>query len=195
MNASMAVELVRYRFTADEYEQMIESGILAEDDRLELVEGEIIAMSPIGSEHAACVKRLNYLLQQALGARVIVGVQDPIRLDAHSQPQPDLTVLAFRPDFYNDQHPAAADVLLAVEVADSSAVQDRAVKLPLYAAAGIREVWLVDLPRQCVECHRAPAVAGYRLILTAFVGEHITIESFPNYEFAVGDIFGCDSKQ
>jgi Uma2 family endonuclease len=93
----MAVELVRYRFTADEYEQMIESGILAEDDRLELVEGEIIAMSPIGSEHAACVKRLNYLLQQALGARVIVGVQDPIRLDAHSQPQPDLTRVGVSP--------------------------------------------------------------------------------------------------
>jgi len=195
MNASMAVELTRYRFTAEEFEQMSESGILAEDDRLELIQGEIIEMSPIVSEHAACVKRLNYLLQQALGASVVIGVQDPIRLDAHSQPQPDLSVLAFRPDFYSDGHPAAADVLLAVEVGDTSAVQDRAVKLPLYAAAGIREVWLVDLSRRCVECHRAPAVAGYRLILTAFVGEDITIEAFPNQEFAVGDILGRDSKQ
>lgn len=127
----MTVELTRYHFSTDEYEQMIESGILAEDHRLELIQGEIIEMSPIGSEHAACVKRLNHLLQQALGARVIIGVQDPIRLDAHSQPQPDLSVLVFRPDFYNDEHPAARDVLLAVEIADSSAMQDRTVKLPL----------------------------------------------------------------
>jgi Uma2 family endonuclease len=126
----MGVQVQRRLFTVEEYHRMAEAGILSEEDRVELIEGELVTMSPIGSRHAACVKRLVRLLDRAAGDRAIVGAQDPIRLGARSEPQPDVALLRYRPDFYASAHPGPEDVLLVVEVAETSADADRSLKIP-----------------------------------------------------------------
>jgi Uma2 family endonuclease len=136
----------KHRLTRDEYYRMAETGILAPDARVELVEGEIIDMAPIGSPHAARVSRLAKIFTLALAERAIVNVQNPLVLNEYSEPEPDITVLRYREDFYAGGHPRPEDVLLVIEVADTSLQYDRDVKLPLYAAHGIPEYWLVDLP-------------------------------------------------
>jgi hypothetical protein len=151
----MAVQLLKRLFTVVEYHRMAEAGILGEDDRVELLEGEIVQMGPIGSRHASCVKRLvDIFIPLQVGRKVILSVRDPIELGEHSEPQPDLTVLKPRPDFYAKAHPGPADVFLLVEVADlsacnaqagTSAAYDRDMKVPLYAQAGVPEVWVVDV--------------------------------------------------
>ncbi len=152
-----------YRFSVDDYYKMAEAGILHEDDRVELIEGEVITMTPIGSRHAACVSRINKLFSRALSDAVILRVQDPIRLDDFNEPEPDLALVAFRADFYAEQHPRPEDVLLAIEVADSSLAYDRETKIPLYARSGIREVWLVDLQYGEITVYRQPTLEGYGL--------------------------------
>src|ERR1700675_3419950 len=118
----MAVQLLKRLFTVVEYHRMAEAGILGEDDRVELLEGEVVQMSPIGSRHASCVKRLvDIFIPLQVGRKVILSVQDPIELGEHSEPQPDLTVLKPRPDFYAKAHPGPADVFLVLEVAETSA--------------------------------------------------------------------------
>ncbi len=158
MNAPAAI---RRRFTTQEYEQIAAAGVFAEDDRVELLEGEIVQMSPIGPQHSACVSRLNRLFQEKLGNAIIVRVQDPIKLGSHSEPQPDVALVQPRPDFYAGGHPEPEDVLLLVEVADSSLSYDRDLKLPLYARAGIAEVWLVTPLSQTIESFRGPSEMGY----------------------------------
>jgi Uma2 family endonuclease len=153
--------LRRHRLTVDEYYRMAEAGVLAPDARVELIEGEIVDMAPIGSRHGSAVKRLNQLLTEAVGASAIVAVQDPVRLGDRSEPQPDLMLLAPRADFYESAHPVAADVLLLVEVSDSTARYDRVIKLPLYARHGIREVWIVDLDNRVLQTFRDPAGEAY----------------------------------
>jgi Uma2 family endonuclease len=170
----MTIQLARKLFTVTEYEQMIEAGIFGEDDRIELLDGEIVQMSPIGSRHAACVNRLNRLLTQILGQTAIVSVQNPIRLGDFSEPEPDLTVLTNRDDFYVQAHPVAEDVLLLIEVADSSLATDRTVKLPLYARAGIPEVWLVDVDAGMVDAYRTPSASGYLLRQRYLPGQTIS---------------------
>ena len=129
----MAVELRRYRFTTTEYDRMAEAGVLGEDDRVELIEGEILEMSPMGRRHAACVDRLTRLLVRGVGDAAIVRVQNPIVLSDHNEPQPDLALLRPRVDFYTAEHPGPEDALLVVEVSDSSVEYDRQIKVPLYA--------------------------------------------------------------
>jgi Uma2 family endonuclease len=161
----------RYRFTADEYEAMIEFGLLRPEARLELIEGEIIEMSPIGAEHAACVRALIRLFGPYSGARAILDVQNPIRLSEHAQPQPDVLLLHPRADLYKGRHPQPADVQLLVEVSDSTVAFDRGTKLPLYARAGIAEVWLVDLPNGTIAVYTQPAPQGYGQVVTVRRGE------------------------
>ncbi len=148
---------MRRRLDVDGYYRMAEAGILASDERVELIDGEIIEMSPIGSAHAAVTDLLNELFAPAaLAGTVQVGVQRPVRLGAFDEPQPDLVLLRPRPDRYRSAHPGAGDVLLAVEVAASSLNFDRTTKLPLYARHGIPELWIVDLAGAAVEVCRAP---------------------------------------
>ncbi len=135
----------RYRFTVEDYHKMAEVDILGEDDRVELIDGEIIEMAPIGRLHAVCVVRLTDLFGETLRRRAIVWAQNPIGLGERSEPQPDLALLRWRPNFYADADPRPEDVLLIIEVADTSLAYDRDIKVPLYARAGIPEVWLVDL--------------------------------------------------
>lgn len=158
---TMGMPLTYRRFTVDEYHRMGEAGILTEDDRVELLDGRIVEMSPIGPRHAGCVKQLNRLLSLAAGPRGLLSVQDPLVLGSFEAPQPDLAVLRPRPDAYRSAHPQAEDVLLIVEVADSSGETDRRVKLRLYAVAGIPEVWLVDLPGDRIEVCREPRGDAY----------------------------------
>ncbi len=152
----------RRRFTVEEFYRMLDAGIFTEDDRVELVEGDIIAMMPIGARHAACVKRLNRLLGRVLGEQVIISVQDPLRLDEKNEVLPDVTVLRFRPDFYANAHPGPEDVSLVVEVAETSQAYDREVKVPLYARHGIPEYWLINLQDNVVEVYRKPSPYGYK---------------------------------
>ncbi len=148
---------------------MAEAGILPEDARVELVEGEIVTMSPVGKRHMAAVKRLMDLLFPLQQARkVLLQVQDPLRLSSESEPQPDLALLSYRENFYRDKVPEAEDALLVIEVADTSLDYDLTVKLPLYAKAGIPEVWVVDLVRDRVHVFRKPSGEGY--------GERQTLE-------------------
>ena len=144
---------------------MAEAGLLAEDIRVELVNGELVDRAPISSLHAGTVKRLMNLLAFALYGQAIVAAQDPVILDAHSELQPDIAVLKLRNDYYTASHPRPEDLLLLIEVSDSTVRYDREVKTPLYARAGITEVWLMDLPNRQLEIYRDPSLEGYRQIL------------------------------
>jgi putative restriction endonuclease len=149
-------------FTVDEYHQLVERGFLFEDSPVELIEGEVVRMSPIGSRHAGTVKRSSAFLNRILAGRVIVSVQDPIRLSDISEPEPDIALLRPREDFYSTSHPEPRDVLLVIEIADVSLRFDRAVKLPLYARARIPQAWLVDLQKNVIEIHSEPKRGRYQ---------------------------------
>lgn len=156
----MALAL-RRRFTVTEFHRLGEAGILDADERVELIDGGIVELSPIRSRHAACVGRLNQLLVGQAGGRIIVRVQDPVLLDERTEPQPDLALVRARPDFYAARHPGPAEILLLVEVSDATTDYDRGVKVPAYARAGIPETWLVDLGAEAVEVYRTPSPRGY----------------------------------
>ncbi|MDE2058820.1 MAG: Uma2 family endonuclease [candidate division NC10 bacterium] len=175
----MTVQLVRHRFTVEEFRRMAESRILTEDSRVELVEGELIEMTPIGSRHAACVDRLNRLFSQRVGETAIVRVQNPIDLGRHSELQPDLVLARPRPDFYAGAHPSPEAILLVVEVAETSAEFDREVKVPLYAQAGIPEVWLVTLAQRTIAIYRDPTGAGYQEVRSVGPGEVMSPLALP----------------
>ncbi|HYH86299.1 MAG TPA: Uma2 family endonuclease [Pyrinomonadaceae bacterium] len=186
----MSRELAKRWITSDEYERMGEAGVFPPDARLELIEGEIYAMSPIGSPHAACVKFLSELLSRLFGGKLIVSVQDPIRLNDFSEPQPDLALLRWRDDFYRGAHPTPADVLLVVEVADTTVVTDRSVKIPLYARAGIQEVWLVNIPDELIEIYADPAGDAYRIAVHTVRGERAQSLTLKELAVSVGDLLG-----
>jgi Uma2 family endonuclease len=156
--------LRRHRLTVDQYHRMGEAGVLGPEVRVELVEGEVVEMAPIGTRHAGTVNRLNRLLATAVGERAVVAVQNPLRLDEHSEPQPDLVLLAPREDYYASAHPGPADVLLLVEVCDTTSRYDRDVKVPLYARHGVAEVWLIDLDDGLVHLLRDPRDGRYTQI-------------------------------
>ncbi len=186
----MALQVARRLFTVDEYQQMVESGILHEDDRVELIAGEILQMAPIGSRHAGCVNRLNYYFVGPTAGQAIVHIQNPIRLSRYTEPEPDLALLRFRPDFYAAGHPEPQDVLLVVEVADSSVGFDRDTKMPLYARAGIVEAWMVHLPESRIEVHRQPTPTGYREVTQYIRGTRLSPLAFPALVLAVDDMLG-----
>ena len=177
-------------FTVGEYYRMAEADILTEEDRVELIAGQIVAMSPIGSRHAACVDRLNGLLHRQPEQAFIVRVQSPITLDAYSAPEPDLVLLRPRADFYAEAHPSAVDVLLAVEVADTSVDYDREVKLPLYAQAGLPEVWLIDLQRDRVEVYARPQGGAYQQRVEVTADATLTSSTIPQLALAAADLLG-----
>ena len=153
---TMGMPLAHRRFTVAEYHRMAEAGILGEDDRVELLDGEIVQVSPIGARHAATVTRLEQLFHRLVGERAIVRGQNPVRLDDYSEPEPDIALVTAREDFYAAAHPTARDVLLLVEVSDTSLRYERHRKIPSYARAAVPEVWLVDLTLDRLETHREP---------------------------------------
>jgi Uma2 family endonuclease len=186
----MAVALTKRRFTMEEYHRMAEVGILTETDRVELIHGEIVERTPISSRHASVIKRLNALLTGRLGARAIVSVQDPVQLSKESEPQPDVVLLRPTPDFYAGSHPEPVDTLLLIEVADTSLPYDRSVKLPHCAAAGVIEVWIVDLAGDVVEVYRTPVPDGYRDVVTVPRGGSLSPVAFADLTLGVDEILG-----
>lgn len=177
----------RHRFTVDDYHRMAAAGVLGEDDRVELLEGEIVDMSPIGARHAACVNRLTRLLTSRLGDRAIVAVQNPVRLSDLSEPQPDVAVLHDRANFYAEAPPGPGDVVVLVEVADTTPAFDRGVKAPLYGRAGVAETWVVDLEAEAIDVFRGPGPDGYAEARRAGRGERLGIAGV---EVAVDEILG-----
>ncbi|MGH7279791.1 MAG: Uma2 family endonuclease [Candidatus Rokuibacteriota bacterium] len=181
----------RRRFTIDEYHRMGESGILAEGERLELIAGQILVCEPIGARHAGTVDRLNRLWTSRLGERAIVRVQNPVRFAKEdSELQPDVMLLRPRDDFYTTSHPTAADVLLLIEVADTSPRLDRRLKIPLYARVGVAETWLCDLVTERVEVHREPAGGRYRALRTLGRGEALAPDAFPDVSVTIENLLG-----
>jgi Uma2 family endonuclease len=183
-------EFARHTFTVEEYELMGQTGVLPPDRRTELLEGEIFDMSPIGIAHAACVDFLNEYLTKISEGAFIVRCQNPVFLDDRSEPQPDITLLRRRDDRYRSARPTPADVLLLVEVADSSLGFDRQQKLPLYAKNGIPEVWIVNLSVEQVEVHAQPEESTYRLTQILRRGEIVEARSIEGVKIPVDDIFG-----
>jgi Uma2 family endonuclease len=186
----MATGLTTRRFTVEDYYRMAEAGILTADERVELLDGAVAMMEPIGSPHAACVDRLNRLLNAAVGDRAIVRVQNPIRLDRYSEPQTDLALLRPRDDFYARAHPGPGDVLLVIEVAHKSAPVDRTVKLPLYARKGIPTAWLVLLEEDRILVHEQPGPEGYRAVRGRQRGDRLRLEALPGVDLPVADVLG-----
>jgi Uma2 family endonuclease len=182
-------EPLRRLFTRDEYYAMAEAGILRPEERVELIEGEIVRMAAIGNPHVGCVNRLVRQFSALVAVdRVVLSPQNPVNLTDISEPQPDVTLLRFREDFYGESRPTPEDVLLLVEVADSSLGFDRHTKIPLYARCGIPEAWLVNLVENVLEVHRTPSRDGYREVRRLRRGDRIAPLAFPDFEIPVDAI-------
>ncbi len=186
----MAMPRVTHRFSVDQYHRMGEAGVFHEDDRVELLDGQIVEMTPIGHDHAGCVNALTGLLAKLSAGRAVVSVQNPIALGTHSEPQPDLALLAPRVDTYRRAHPQPSEVLLVIEVADTSLAYDRDEKVPLYAKAGVPEAWVVDLPGRVVHVCRDPGPNGYRTTRIVKAGKTISPARLAGVTLRVGDILG-----
>jgi Uma2 family endonuclease len=187
---SRPASIRHYRFTVEDYFRMGEVGILDEDDRVELLEGEIVEMCPIGYVHASVVSRLNALFTPAATGRAIVRVQDPAILSDFSAPQPDIAVVAYREDFYGTGHPHPDDVLLIIEVADSSIRTDLGWKARLYATAGVREYWVVDLSRRRIVTHAKPEGERYTSIARRSGADAVATAALAGARWTVDEILG-----
>ncbi|HXU90466.1 MAG TPA: Uma2 family endonuclease [Methylomirabilota bacterium] len=183
------VEVARRLFTVEEYHRMADAGIFGEDERIELIEGEIVKMAPIGPRHAGCVINLTRLFVIHLGNRAIVSPQNPVVILPRSEPQPDVVLLRPRAVSYSRELPASQDVLLAVEVADTTVRFDRIVKARLYARAGISEFWLCLAADGVVEVYRRPSAGGYADVTQHGPGQAVAPLAFPDVSFAVTDVF------
>jgi Uma2 family endonuclease len=186
----MSVEIAKRSFNVAEYYRMAEAGILTENDHVELIEGEIVEMSPAGSRHASCVKRLTNTLVKRIGHLALISVQDPIDLDEYSEPEPDLALLRPREDFYSNGHPTPRDVLLVIEVADSSEKYDREIKVPLYARAGIPETWVASLLTNVIHQYAQPVNGVYQIHNEFKRGESLTSVRVPELRLTVDEILG-----
>jgi Uma2 family endonuclease len=186
----MAYAPVKRKLTVTDYHRMGEAGIITEDERVELLDGELYEMAPIGDDHIGGVNSLNYVLNRRTGDRALVSVQNPIRLSDYSEPEPDIVLLRPRADFYRTAKARPEDVLLIIEVAYSSLEYDRETKLPRYAAAGIAESWLVNLVDQRVEVHRAPVHGRYMAVSIHERGETLHPLALPDIAITVDEILG-----
>lgn len=186
----MSVQIAKHWFTVAEYERMGAAGIFAVGDRVELIEGEIIEMSPIGKRHAACVNRLTTLLVRAIDPAGIISVQNPIRLHDFSEPQPDIAILKPREDFYAQALPVPADVRLVIEVCDTTLEYDRQIKLPLYARAGIAEVWLVNPMDEQIETFAQPIGDTYQTIAQVQRGADVQAHSIADLRISAAAVLG-----
>lgn len=166
-------------FTVNDFQRMAETGILSEDDRVELIHGEILTMSPIGTRHAAAVDHGNRVLVMGAGDRAIVRVQTDVVLDLHDQPQPDLVLMRWRDDFYASKHPGPDDILLIIEVSDSSLEYDQTIRLQLYAEMGIREYWIADLQNNILFAYSQPEGKSYQITRQYQRGESIAPALLP----------------
>ncbi|MYA61414.1 MAG: Uma2 family endonuclease [Dehalococcoidia bacterium] len=189
------IEPTRRRINVDEYYAMAEAGILGTDERVELIDGEIITMAPIGDEHRASVDTGNHFLSRFVGDKAIVSVQSHVRLDDHHHPEPDLMLLEWREDFYRYTPPGPEEVLLLIEVSDSSLSYDRNVKLPLYAQFNIPEVWIANISDRVVETYTHPVNGRYTAFRTYSPGEVVSPGAFDDVEIPVSRFIGAMSDK
>ena len=178
----------KHRFNVKEYYRMAETGVLRPDARVELLNGQIIDMPPIGPFHGGVTKRLNRFFTNLGKGRWLVAVQDPVQLDEHSEPEPDLMLLKPAGDDYTTRHPRPEDVYLLIEVADTSLATDRDEKLPLYGRAGIAEVWIVNLIDQAVAVYREPHFTGYGAKIILRAGDQAAPQAFPDVTVDVAEL-------
>ena len=184
----MAVAYERHRVKLDEYHRMVEAGVFGADARLELIDGEIVdRVSPIYPPHASATRAVSMQLTTRLSQRASIGCQMPVTLPGDSEPEPDVIVARLDPKGYWNRHPGPDDIYLLVEIADSSLAQDQRIKVPLYARAGISEVWLVDLGHEVVRIYREPIDGEYTSVRIAQRGDSISVAAFPGETFAVND--------
>ena len=186
----MAQQHARRLLTIEDYHRLVDDGLLAADAHVELIDGEIVDMSPIGRRHAVRVAYISRVFTLRLGDVAFVWSQNPIHLGIRSEPEPDVALLRPRSDFYEGKDPEADDVLLVIEVADSSVEYDRRRKAPLYARHGIPEYWLVNLVDRHVAVYRDPAPNGYASVHVARSGDKLRPLAFPAFELAVDEILG-----
>ena len=186
----MSAEVETYRFSVEEFNKLGEAGIFAEDDRVELLDGEIIVMSPNGVQHAGVVMRLTSVLPRKLGDRVLLNPQNPTVVDKFSEPQPDIMLLVPRADFYSSRHPGPEDIVLLIEVSDTTLAYDRGRKLRKYAESSIAEFWIVNLKKMTIEQYREPSSTKYEAARIFNRGEKITVAAFPDVPFAVEELIG-----
>lgn len=186
----MLTDVTKKLFTVDEFYRMADAGIFTEDDRVELIDGEIIQMSPIGVRHMGCVNRANTFFVESFGRKAVVSIQNTLRLTTYTEPLPDVVVLKPRADFYGSKKCTPEDVLLVVEVADTTLRYDRNVKVPRYAAAGILEVWIEDLKSDLLLVYRDPAEKIFKTAITLHRGDSISPLAFPEVTFKVEDLLG-----
>lgn len=173
----MPVQISRRLLSVEDYHRMVEAGILTADDKVELIKGEIIEMSPIGSKHAACVNRLTKILVQGSQEDEMISVQNPITLPPNSEPEPDLVWLKSRPDNYNDSHPSSEDIILLIEVSATTLDFDRQIKLPLYAEAKIPVVWIVNLNNNEIIEYQQPYEKQYLAVKIYPIGSEIGLSN------------------
>jgi len=186
----METEITKKLFNVDDYYRMADAGILTADDRVELIDGEIIEMSPTGNRHNACVNRANTFFTDAFGRTAIVSNQSPLRLSNYTEPVPDVSVLKPIPDFYASRKCRPEDVFFVVEVSDTTLKYDRNIKLPRYAAAGVAEVWIEDLKGEVLLVYRNPGENAFSTSLVLHPGDSISPLAFPTVSFKVSDLLG-----
>jgi Uma2 family endonuclease len=184
----MQVELLTRKFTVDEYYRMAEVGIIGPEDRVELIDGQIIQMSPPGVRHIAATHRAPTLFTEALGRQVIVSVQNPLRLDRFNEPQPDIIILKPQPDFYASRNAGPADASLVIEISETSLSYDQKIKVPHYAGKRIPEVWIEDLKHDVLIVYRDPGGDTYQTNFTLKRGQLVSPLEFPHITFKVEDL-------
>jgi Uma2 family endonuclease len=186
----METEVAKKLFTVDEYLRMGEAGIFHPEARLELIEGEIIEMSPVGDRHVICVNRANALFSARLAGKVMVSVQNPVGLSRFTEPQPDILLAPWREDFYAGKRLSAEHALLVIEISDSTVRYDRNRKMPLYAKAGVRELWIENLQEDVILVYRNPGPETFATSLVFKRGESLSLTAFPEIAFAVDELLG-----
>ena len=190
MSVAMEDGSRRHRITVDEYHRLAEQGSFAPDARVELIDGVIIDMPPIGSPHAAIGSRLDSLLGEVVGRQALVRCQWPLRLGNDSEPQPDIALVRPRENFYEDRHPTAADTLLVIEVSVTTLNDDLRTKLRLYARHGIPEYWVVDVVSQRLHVFRRPCGAEYEQAVSVDRPREVEITALPGISVDLSRIFG-----
>ena len=186
----MSMPNVKQKLTVEEFHKLGEMGYFYPDARVELIEGELIHMTPTGDRHASTVRFFNYFFSRKLPDKVIVDVQNPLQFNTDVELYPDIFLLKFRSDLYRKKKPAVEDVVLLIEVSDTSISHDRNTKIPLYAKAGVPEVWIINLNNDQVELYREPQMEGYQSRTVCRRGEAVSPLAFPEIVLAVDEIMG-----
>jgi len=186
----METEVAKKLFTVDEYYRMGEAGIFHPDARLELIEGEIIEMSPVGDRHIACVNRATAVFTRRLAGKALVSVQNPMRLSGYTEPQPDVVVARLREDYYAGKRLSPEDTFLVIEISDTTVRYDRNRKMPLYAKAGIPELWIENLQEDVITVYRKPEEGAFSIFFVFRRGESLSLDAFPEIVFNVDELLG-----